>query len=687
MNKKKIGVATLYTNAAEFYCKQIESLFSDYVTVEKYCFDDRSIEKGIQCDLVVILSYTIFDAVKKYIQNDSEIIIMNRSLSNIGFEKIKSLPEGTKAMLVNVSAEMAIETISLIYQLGLRHIALTPVYPEIKELPDMDIAITPGEEKYVPNTVKKVINIGDRVLDMSCITDIAVKLGLDHMLITQKFRDYFKSIVPVSFGLEKILGNSNRLESYLDVLLQILDEGIIGVNAKGMIYSYNESAENIMSFRREKVIGSYAVDLFPQIPFDTVLSSFQSEKEKIIKINGYDVVVTVHPIVHLNTLYGAVAIVRKFSDIEKKQHKLRAQLIHKGHRAKYQFKDILGNSKSIHKCKNIAMRMAKSDSSVLIMGESGTGKELFAQAIHNYSRRKNYQFVAINCAALPENLLESELFGYEEGAFTGAKKGGKIGLFELAHMGTLFLDEIGELSINLQARLLRVLQERAVMRIGGDRLINVDVRIISATNRDLKKLVKEGLFRQDLYFRLNVLPLRIPPLRERKEDILPLIIQMKKQFHGNFELTPKAVEKFLQHNWEGNVRELSNYIEYLAHLGEKEIDDMKLPFGDEEAFEDVFLDDDEKQIIERFRIKFLNQMDTYIFVLKELENGYRDRKRLGRRSIYQIASQKGLFLSEQEIRRILIDLESYNMVEIFKGRGGTKITDFGKRVLKYLTMG
>ncbi len=172
--------------------------------------------------------------------------------------------------------------------------------------------------------------------------------------------------------------------------------------------------------------------------------------------------------------------------------------------------------------------MSKSDSSVLIYGESGTGKELIAQAMHFTSKRSQYQFVALNCGALPESLLESELFGYEEGAFTGARKGGKPGLFELAHQGTIFLDEIGEMPISTQLRLLRVLQEREVMRIGSDHLIKINVRIIAASNKNLKKLVKEGSFREDLYYRLSVLPLKVPALRQRKDDLDTLIEHFKK---------------------------------------------------------------------------------------------------------------------------------------------------------------
>ena len=204
-------------------------------------------------------------------------------------------------------------------------------------------------------------------------------------------------------------------------------------------------------------------------------------------------------------------IINNFYEKEKNQHKLRTQLLGKGHKAKHTFDDIITVNDDYIKIKILAEKRAKSDASVLITGESGTGKEMFAQAIHNASRRKRFPFVAVNCAAIPDNLLESELFGYEEGAFTGARRGGKIGLFEIAHNGTVFLDEIGEMNYNLQARLLRVLEEREVMRIGGDSIIPIDIRIITATNTDLWKLVEENKFRRDLFYRLNVLPWNFLP--------------------------------------------------------------------------------------------------------------------------------------------------------------------------------
>jgi len=685
--KKTVALISYNLETVKTYYEQIKSLFSDNIDVIKFCIDDEEIKKGIEADIVLITSYDAFNRIRKYIKNQSQIIFANRTISKAGLDKIMDIPEGTEVMLLDESIEMSKQMISILYQIGVKHVDLTPVSPQEKINFHNKPLIILGQSKNIPDSTKHIINIGSSLIDINTIIDLGMKLDLDHILNRQNIKKSYREIITANFGLAEVLVKTNRFESQLDILLQVIDDGVVAINSKGLIFSYNESAKRILGFRNEEVMDSNGINLFPQIPFDYTLKKVKSVKEKLIKVNGEDVVVSVDPITHSGKLYGSVAIIRKFSEAERKQHKLRAQLIGKGHKAKYSFDDIIGESEAIRKCKDIAKRMSKSNSSILITGESGTGKELFAQAIHNNSNRKDYQFVAVNCGALPESLLESELFGYEEGAFTGARRGGKPGLFELAHRGTLFLDEIGEMPLNLQMRLLRVLQEREVMRIGGDRLINVDIRLIAATNRNLKEMVKKGEFREDLYYRLNVLPLKIPPLRSRTQDIIPLIHEMKKEFYGDFIITEKAKEVLLGHSWKGNVRELKNYVEYIVNLDIKEVDIDDLPIEAEESTGNKILEDDERALAEEFIESVGKGINKYIFVLEELEKSFCERKRLGRRSIYLKARDKGVFLSEQEIRGILINLEKFSMVEISRGRSGTIITEYGRRVLKYMKKG
>ena len=269
-------------------------------------------------------------------------------------------------------------------------------------------------------------------------------------------------------------------------------------------------------------------------------------------------------------------------EIRNMENKIRKQLMEKGLVAKYRFENIVGRSEKLLETIQNAQKYSQFDANILLVGESGTGKELFAQSIHNASSRNNKPFVAINCAAIPEQLLESEMFGYAEGSFTGATKGGKIGLFEQAHKGTLFLDEIGEMPPMLQAKLLRVLQEKEVRRLGDNKVIPIDVRVICATNVNIDKMVQEGKFRMDLFYRINLFTLRIPPLREREEDISELFSYFINRYarkNGMREKIPIAQEAFewmKRYAWPGNVRELQNFSERVLALYNNEVIDEKL---------------------------------------------------------------------------------------------------------------
>ncbi|MFZ5966732.1 MAG: sigma 54-interacting transcriptional regulator [Bacillota bacterium] len=681
---KKLAIVSYSLDTVNMYCEQMKSLFMDNLIIEKHCIQSAENLEEITADIVLLISYDVFEIIKKKIKKDSHIVFGNRTISKSGMDKIMSIPSGTEVALLDESLEMSKQMISVLYQIGVKHINLIPCSPECVDDFKEKAIIVLGYTIHGPYTSKELINIGSSLLDISTIIDIGIRLNLDHILNRQNIRKSYKEMVTADIGLAEILGKINRFESQLDILLQVIDDGVIGINSYGQVFSYNDNAKRILGLKTEEVNGQDGIKLLSMIPFQNVLDSCHPIKEKLIKINGNDIVVSVDPIIHSGKLYGAAAIIKEFSEAERKQHKLRAQLIGKGHKAKYRLSDIVGKSEEINKCKEIAKRMANSNSSILITGESGTGKEMFAQAIHQSSNRRDFQFVAVNCGALPESLLESELFGYEEGAFTGARRGGKPGLFELAHRGTLFLDEIGEMPANLQNRILRVIQEREVMRIGGDRLINVDIRLISASNRNLKEMIHKGEFREDLYYRLNVLPLTIPPLRSRLDDILPLIDEFKKEFHADFNLTKDAKKAFLKHHWKGNVRELRNYVEYIVNLGKEEIDRKDLPFEYEGHLEDSFNKTEDKTVEEFFK-NTGKKFNKYLFVLEQLEVGRYLNQRLGRRSIFQLAREKGIFISEQEIRNILIDLEELGLVDIFQGRGGTIITEVGRNILSSLS--
>lgn len=347
-------------------------------------------------------------------------------------------------------------------------------------------------------------------------------------------------------------------------------EGVIAINKKNEVLVFNSIAQKLLSIGNRHLVGQSIYDVMPQGKLRTVLlSQVESHESTIITYNSTQLAVKKVAFFVKGDRVGNMVAFQAVSGIQDIEIKARKRMHLRGHVAKSSFNQIVHTSEVLKRTIDMAKRFSKSDTNILIVGETGTGKEIFAQSIHNHSDRKNGPFVAINCAALPENLLESELFGYVEGAFTGAMKGGKQGFFELAHGGTIFLDEIGEISSMLQSRLLRVLQEKEINRVGDDKVIPVNVRIISATNKDLADLVKQGKFREDLYYRLDVLRLTLPPLRDRSEDIPLLIksfIRESLEFGEDVEIIDEAMEILKKYRWDGNIRQLKNFCDRVLVL-------------------------------------------------------------------------------------------------------------------------
>ena len=350
-------------------------------------------------------------------------------------------------------------------------------------------------------------------------------------------------------------------------------EGIIAVDGDGQIRTFNPAAAQMLGRRQEDCIGQPVRLALPEGRLTAVLTAGQQLTNEIVRINGNNYVLNSVPMQYEGKRLGTLVTFQAAQDITNAEYRLRDRLRDRGHLARYHFEDILGDSPAIRMAIRQAQRFARVDSSVLLMGETGTGKELFAQSIHNDSERANSPFVAVNCAAIPENLMESELFGYEGGAFTGASKAGKAGLFEAAHEGTIFLDEISEIPMALQSRLLRVIQEREVRRVGANRVVPINVRILCATNRDLREMIRQNRFREDLYYRLKVLSIVLPPLREREGDIA-MIMQhylayyARKFGKGNITLSPEGAARVSAYDWPGNIREIRNVSEQLAVLCE-----------------------------------------------------------------------------------------------------------------------
>ena len=376
--------------------------------------------------------------------------------------------------------------------------------------------------------------------------------------------------------------DSGKALKMLEVAIDNAYEGLIITDADGVILKVNQSYADFLGKTMDGMIGRHATEVVENTRMHIVAKSGKAEIAQIQKINGHEMVCSRIPIFENGKVVAVVGKVM-FQDVDDlfamidRFRKLKSELefykseLSKRLGAKYSFENIVGASAAIEKVKELGRKVAKSDTTVLLEGESGTGKEMFAHAVHIASNRALGPFVKVNCAAIPETLFESELFGYQEGAFTGAQKKGKKGKFLLADKGTIFLDEISELPLAMQVKLLRVLQEREVEPVGGEQPLAVDVRIIAASNKNLESLVDAGMFRNDLFYRLNVLRLQIPPLRERREDIPVLTETILRQLEKESGIPVEGVDQdgaalLREYCWPGNVRELHNVLEQAIYL-------------------------------------------------------------------------------------------------------------------------
>jgi PAS domain S-box-containing protein len=388
-------------------------------------------------------------------------------------------------------------------------------------------------------------------------------------------------------NIEEVKNELRTTKNHLNILDTMLNEAyeaIVIVDQDGKITKFNKAYEEFLALKEEEVIGEHVTDIIENTRMHKVINTGEKEIGYLQTIQGNEMVCSRIPIEQDGKIVGAIgkvlfrdvqelkALAQKLEGLENKLNHYKNE-IKRLEEAKYSFDNILTQNKKMNYLKKIAKEAADGSSTVLIQGESGTGKELFAHAIHKASYRKYGALIRVNCAAIPKNLLESELFGYEEGSFTGASSGGKPGKFELAQEGTIFLDEIGTMPKEMQVKLLRVLQEREVQRIGSNRVIDLDIRVISATNENLEEEVQKGNFRKDLYYRLNVIKLGIPPLRERREDIpllaRSIISNLSKELNlKSKKLAPETIKLLKNYDWPGNVRELRNFMERCLNLSD-----------------------------------------------------------------------------------------------------------------------
>ncbi|MGB4440287.1 MAG: sigma 54-interacting transcriptional regulator [Sedimentibacter sp.] len=408
---------------------------------------------------------------------------------------------------------------------------------------------------------------------------IADNYNLDYSNITISDESIHDVVSQARYIIDNLYEQKYR-NNVLKTILDGVHDAVLAIDKEGKIILYNERANKLLKKDSEVVLNQALLDIFPELSIMMeVLTNKINKYNEIINLKRIVVTANIALIDMDGQVFGALCSFQDITKLQNLEKKIRYELNKKGLVANYKFEDITAYDPIMKETLAKAVKIGMSDSTAILYGESGTGKEMIAQSIHNLSNRSREPFVAINCAALTESLLESELFGYEEGAFTGARKGGKPGLFELAHGGTIFLDEINSVPLNLQTKLLRILEEREVMRIGSDYVIPLNVRILAAANESLKNKIKNGSFRSDLFYRLNVLNLKIPPLRNRKKDIIPIFKSYLCEYAQSSDMPDvnnQLEDKLMSYSWPGNVRELRNIAQRFSIFGEIDFDDMDI---------------------------------------------------------------------------------------------------------------
>lgn len=532
--------------------KNIDVVMAD--TDGKTNIEELIIEKG---PLVVVSRGGVYSAVKVMFPS---IAVVEMRIG--AYDIISSLKE-----LLNLNEPVAV--------LGFDNITYGfDLLQSIKKVNVMKINRADGED--IHSVVRDCANKGIKTfMGDTRVSKVCHERGYKCHLIRSgeaSVRDALDKAEEILRILKDQIENNKRYVTLMDYV----HDGVIATDEENNIVAYNKVAEGILGVEKNEFIGKRLEEVFFDGKGNTLAYNNNPVYDVIEKINDISITLTQIPIGVLGEHKGSVFIFQDVKKLQKFEQKVRTQLLGKGFTAKYDFLDIIFESDSMKKSVEKAKKFSQFDSTILIQGSSGVGKELFAQSIHSFSHRKNGPFVALNCGALPESIIESELFGYEEGAFTGSKKGGRAGVFEMAHKGTIFLDEISEIPLNIQSQLLRVIQEREIMRLGDNKVIPLDIRIICATNKNLRQMVEDGKFREDLFYRINALNFSIPLLKGRTGDIKILSHFFMKKYTEKYNkkidgFTEKALDFLTQNDFRGNVRELQNLIERAVILCDQDL--------------------------------------------------------------------------------------------------------------------
>lgn len=678
---KTVALITGSRDTADALIGQLNVFLGGYAVIIPYVIDEGDL-LTYEEDLLVFSSLALHDEISKQLNAmNKPQIIGNRTVNYDVLDDLVSISPGTRVLLVNDAKESAEEVLTALLDIGLDHMAVSLYYPGCGlDTSRFEIAITPGEMKVVPVHIGKVVDIGSRIFDFKTIAKILSQLDLLEHSSASFSKMYLEKIIKIAKGLALSKAEVLRLNENLERVISSFNAGLLMYDRHYNIVAFNEVSKQLFRVNKFNVIGKPLQSVIQNKRLLSYLLDDDGEAHYDLTIDGNDFVISKFKVANNEVTCASI----KSSKIHSLSVDGRESAVKKGHVAKYGLDDIVGKSDSIVKLKAIIKKLANTDMTILIQGESGTGKELAASAIHKESSRAQAPFLAVNFSALPDDLIESELFGYVEGAFTGARKGGKTGLFEEANGGTIFLDEIGDVSLKVQSRLLRVLEEREIMPIGSGEIKPIDVRIIAATNKDLAKMVSEKTFREDLFYRLKMGYILLQPLRNRKGDI-PILLEHMIQLMSASEITfsEALMEKMKCYEWSGNIRELKNTITYMLAVRENEtLDVCDLPdfsyFGSsEEASQSDFTES-----ISFEPSIYLNDEQS---VFLEMIHRFIKEDRVISRVTLSEESLKGLYgRSENQVRRILKQLEALGVISLSKGRKGIGLTALGEQAIDWL---
>lgn len=661
---KKLIIISEGKNTGIRVLNQLKDLMGNYIEIENILLSELQ-STYIKADLIVFSSTYVGGRAQRYVPSNITSIVAKRVIDHKNIKEIISIEDGKDVLFINDGYESTREAIEQIIDLGLDHIKYHPYFPDCTSYPQLEIAITPGEAQLTPYTPKKLIDIGTRVIDIKSIHEIFSILEIDEYLKDSLVTDYIRDIVEISKTIDESRRANLESQEILEMIVNSLEYGIAFVNNEGMIISSNSKLENIFGMKKKDLIKKQFKELIPKsnitLEDDDYFITQIGNKKASIQIRKVSFSRKIGYIISVNlsdkSIQSSLNLSAHYDEfINRKLHNL---------------SDYYTINNETLKMLERAKKFAKTEGTILIIGENGTGKEILAQGIHMNSYRNKQIFVPINIATISSNLVESELFGYVEGTFTGAIKGGKMGIFEVANGGTIFIDEIGDTPIDVQAKLLRVLEEKKIRRVGANDEIPIDVRIIAATNKNLLELINENKFRLDLFFRLNILPIETIPLRERQEDIeylLKHLINIRfsyKKIKALEEFFEKEVIKFLkEYEWKGNVRELINLVEYLVIIYEGE----KIGISSLHSYMTHNIAKEKPIILNVSELWLLKQFSKYTDIP------------MGRKRLAELAIIEKQNLGEGKIRVLIKNLESLNLISSIDNRGSV-ITDLGKRTI------